>query len=85
MGFMGILVHAWAEARKLKQQRVGSEHVLLGLLRHQDEEAVQLLQNLGINIEQLYQALLSEFRSNSGEDGQQRGIQALGQHTEIDC
>ena len=41
------------EAKKLNHNYVGTEHLLLGLLRESECVAVQILTNFGLNIEQL--------------------------------
>jgi len=48
-------VIAWAieECRSLKHNSVGTEHILLGLLRESEGIAAQVLMNLGLQIEQV--------------------------------
>ena len=48
-----VLALAQEEARTLKQSYVGTEHLLLGLLREKDGIAAQALGNLNITYEQL--------------------------------
>jgi len=43
---------AMEEARNLNHKYVGTEHVLLGLLREQEGIAAQVLENLGVKFEQ---------------------------------
>lgn len=39
------------EARNLNQNYVGTEHLLLGLIREQEGVAAQVLTNLGLNLD----------------------------------
>lgn len=45
------VVHAQGEARALKHHFIGSEHILLGLIHEGDGVAVQLLESLGISVD----------------------------------
>ncbi len=46
-----VIVYAQEEARMLKQSYIGTEHLLLGLIREAEGEAAKVLENLGINLE----------------------------------
>ncbi|MCP4759925.1 MAG: ATP-dependent Clp protease ATP-binding subunit [Planctomycetes bacterium] len=46
-----VLEYAIEEARHLNHNYVGTEHLLLGLLREQDGVAAQVLMNLGVKLE----------------------------------
>lgn len=48
-----IFEHAIEEATALGHRYVGTEHILLGLLKGTESIAVQILTNFGLNIEQL--------------------------------
>ena len=51
------------EGRKLNHNYVGTEHVLLGLLREEDGAAAQLLENLGLNLQEVRaEVLLDKLR-----------------------
>src|ERR687889_1863017 len=47
-----VLEYAMAEARELNHSYVGTEHLLLGLLREEKGIAAQVLNSLGVNLEQ---------------------------------
>ena len=47
-----VLEYAIEEARHLNHNYVGTEHLLLGLLREQDGVAAQVLMNLGVKLEE---------------------------------
>src|SRR5438874_7367012 len=46
-----VIEHAIEEARRLGHNYVGTEHVLLGLLREEEGVAAQVLMNLGLRLE----------------------------------
>jgi len=53
------LQHAIQEARDLKHNRVGSEHLLVGLMREGEGVAAQVLVNLGVELKKVRQGVLS--------------------------
>jgi ATP-dependent Clp protease ATP-binding subunit ClpA len=46
-----VVVLAQEEARQMGHQEIGSEHILLGLLREQEGLAARALETLGINVD----------------------------------
>ncbi len=46
-----VIEYSLEEARNLNHDYVGTEHILLGLLREQEGVAAQILTNLGLNLE----------------------------------
>ncbi len=54
-----VIEHAIQEARTLENNYVGSEHVLLGLLRDPESIAGMVLANLGVNIEAIREGVKS--------------------------
>ena len=63
-----VLRLASEEARALNHTYVGTEHILLGLLREGDGVAARVLQNLDVNIEQTRQEVLRELDPYFGID-----------------
>jgi ATP-dependent Clp protease ATP-binding subunit ClpC len=64
-----VLALAQKEAKALNHTYVGTEHILLGLLREGDGVAARVLKNLDVDIEQARQEILKELDPNfSGED-----------------
>src|SRR5512136_1668569 len=66
-----VLVLAAKEARALNHTYVGTEHILLGLLREGDGVAARVLKNLDVDIEQTRQEILKELDPNfqASEEG----------------
>ena len=54
-----------AESGELNHNYVGTEHLLLGLLREHDGVAAQVLTNLGLKIEEVREELLSVLRAEA--------------------
>jgi len=59
-----VLALAAKEARALNHTYVGTEHILLGLLREGDGVAARVLKNLDVDIEQTRQEILKELDPN---------------------
>src|SRR5881296_442029 len=66
-----VLALAAKEAKALNHTYVGTEHILLGLLREGDGVAARVLKNLDVDIEQTRQEILKELDPNfaSQEEG----------------
>jgi ATP-dependent Clp protease ATP-binding subunit ClpA len=60
-----VLALAQKEARALNHTYVGTEHLLLGLLREGDGVASRVLRNLEVDVEQTRQEILRELDPNS--------------------
>ncbi len=54
-----VLEYATEEARNLNHNYVGTEHILLGLLREQEGVAAQVLMNLGLKLEDVREEVLN--------------------------
>src|SRR5688572_29573103 len=59
-----VLALAAKEAKALNHTYVGTEHILLGLLREGDGVAARVLKNLDVDIEQTRQEILKELYPN---------------------
>ena len=54
-----VIEYAIEEARNLNHNYVGTEHLLLGLLREQDGVAAQVMMNLGLKLEDVREEVLN--------------------------
>src|SRR6476660_9348282 len=54
-----VIEYAMEEARNLNHNYVGTEHILLGLLREQEGVAAQVLMNLGLKLEEVREEVLN--------------------------
>ena len=70
-----VIEYAMEEARNLNHNYVGTEHLLLGLLREQEGVAAQVLMNLGLKLEDVREEVLNllghglEGGDDDDEDG----------------
>src|SRR5664279_5585961 len=64
MGNIPYTPRAQKEAKALNHTYVGTEHILLGLLREGDGVAARVLKNLDVDIEQTRQEILKELDPN---------------------
>ncbi len=63
-----VIEHAQEEACKLNQHHVGTEHILLGLLREQEGVAAQVLIDLGVTMEGAREGILAIRRQGLDSD-----------------
>ena len=79
-----VIEYSMEEARNLNHSYVGTEHILLGLLREQEGVAAQVLMNLGLKLEDVREEVLNLLghglegaevgdRSGRGETGESSG------------
>lgn len=70
------------EARKLGHSYVGTEHILLGLIREGEGVAARVLNNLGVSLNKARQQVLQLLGSNESQANRQgRGGQATNANT----
>src|SRR5271163_766760 len=63
-----VIEYAIEEARNLNHNYVGTEHLLLGLLREQEGVAAQVLMNLNLKLEEVREEVLNLLGHNSMEN-----------------
>jgi ATP-dependent Clp protease ATP-binding subunit ClpC len=74
-----VIEYSMEEARNLNHNYVGTEHILLGLLREQEGVAAQVLMNLGLKLEDVREEVLNllghgmEGAEGSSERGGREG------------
>ncbi len=71
-----VVEYAIEEARNLNHNYVGTEHLLLGLLREHDGVAAQVLLNLGLKLEEVRGEVLSLLGAGLEPEGVEDGPQA---------
>ena len=65
-----ILENAYAEAKKLGTNFIGTEHILIGIMKESDSLAIRILFDLDVNPDDLYSDIaktLNEFEENLNE------------------
>ncbi len=63
-----VIEYAIEEARNLNHNYVGTEHLLLGLLREHDGVAAQVLMNLGLRLEEVREEVLNLLGAGAGQE-----------------
>src|ERR1043165_2549732 len=78
-----VIEYSIEEARNLNHNYVGTEHLLLGLLREQEGVAAQVLMNLGLKLEDVREEVLNLLGHNmdSGDTGSGGGGGGGGERT----
>ncbi|WFR56200.1 ATP-dependent Clp protease ATP-binding subunit [Anaerocolumna sp. AGMB13025] len=87
-----ILDQSFKEAVRLKAQLVGTEHILIALIKESDCIAVRLLNTLGINVQKLYVDILTavgadmnaaknEYAANKGKVKAKSSTPTLDQYS----
>jgi ATP-dependent Clp protease ATP-binding subunit ClpC len=59
-----VIEYAMEEARNLNHNYVGTEHLLLGVLREEEGDAAQVLMNLGMKLEEMREEVLGIISSD---------------------
>ncbi len=67
-----IIDLAVQEARRLGQGYIGTEHLLLGLIREGEGVAAQVLRNLGADFDSVFKEVLTLLGSSSGQSAKAR-------------
>ena len=75
-----VIEYSMEEARNLGHNYVGTEHILLGLLREQEGVAAQVLMNLGLKLEDVREEVLNLLGHGmeGGEGGERGGVERGG-------
>ncbi len=82
-----VIEYSMEEARNLNHSYVGTEHILLGLLREQEGVAAQVLMNLGLKLEDVREEVLNllghglegaEVGERGGRTGESESSSASG-------
>ncbi|MDF2588903.1 MAG: clpC [Anaerocolumna sp.] len=87
-----ILDQSYKEAIRLKAQLIGTEHILIALIKESDCIAVRLLNTLGINVQKLYVDILTavgadmnaaknEYATNKGKAKAKSSTPTLDQYS----
>src|SRR4051794_16209440 len=77
-----VIEYSIEEARNLNHNYVGTEHLLLGLLREQEGVAAQVLMNLGLKLEDVREEVLNLLGHNMPNESESGGGGGGGGGTE---
>jgi ATP-dependent Clp protease ATP-binding subunit ClpC len=73
-----VIEYSMEEARNLNHNYVGTEHILLGLLREQEGVAAQVLMNLGLKLDEVREEVLNLLGHGEGTEASGRGGMGAG-------
>ena len=76
-----VIENAFVEARKLGYNYIGTEHLLIGILREADSIATRIMLELDINIPKMYNEIvkvINEGEDFSGDDKSSKGNRKRG-------
>ena len=73
-----VIEYSMEEARNLNHNYVGTEHILLGLLREQEGVAAQVLMNLGLKLEEVREEVLNLLGHGLEGEGGERAVSDRG-------
>jgi ATP-dependent Clp protease ATP-binding subunit ClpC len=74
-----VIEYSMEEARNLNHNYVGTEHILLGLLREQEGVAAQVLMNLGLKLEDVREEVLNLLGHGlEGTESERGGTERVG-------
>ena len=69
-----VIENAFMEARRLNSQYIGTEHLLVGIMREGDSVAVRIMMDLNVNPQKLYNEIVKTINeTDSKEQGAKRG------------
>ena len=69
-----IIENAFVEARKLDSEYIGTEHILIGIMREADSIAVRIMLDLGINPQKLYNEIVKVLEEDENINMQDGGF-----------
>lgn len=56
------------EAKKLGSEYIGTEHILIGIIKEEDSVAIRILLNLNVNIKEIHEDILKVINESISED-----------------
>ncbi|NLN65720.1 MAG: ATP-dependent Clp protease ATP-binding subunit [Clostridiaceae bacterium] len=60
-----VLELSYAETRRMKQNYIGTEHLLMGILREGESIAVKILMDLGVDTHKLYDSIITMLQEDT--------------------
>ena len=69
-----VFEHSYIEARRLGHNYIGTEHLLIALLRESESVAVRILVELGVQPQTLYNDIIRLLNENAAEEGAPDGM-----------
>ena len=73
-----VIENAFIEARKLGSEYIGTEHLLIGIMREGDSVAVRIMMDLGVNPQKLYNEIVKVINEDANAVNQSRSSSKNG-------
>ncbi|MBP3256362.1 MAG: ATP-dependent Clp protease ATP-binding subunit [Clostridia bacterium] len=74
-----VIENAFKESRRIGSEFIGTEHLLLGIMREEDSVAIRILFDLNVNVQKLYNELIRVINEDfTGESKSQNNNSKLG-------
>ena len=73
-----VIENAFLEARKLGNDTIGTEHLLVGLMREGDSVAMRILLDLNLNPQKMYNEIIKILNENEDDDTNSNGLNRTG-------
>ncbi len=73
-----VIENAFVEARKLGSEYIGTEHLLIGIMREGDSVAVRIMMDLGVNPQKLYNQIVKVINEDNNAVNQARPNNSKG-------
>ena len=73
-----VIENAFIEARKLGSEFIGTEHLLIGIMREGDSVAVRIMMDLNVNPQKLYNEILKVVNEEETANGSEKSNTSKG-------
>ncbi len=73
-----VIENAFIEARKLGSEFIGTEHLLIGIMREGDSVAVRIMMDLNVNPQKLYNEILKVVNEEESANGPEKSNNSKG-------
>lgn len=73
-----VVENAFLEARKLGSDYIGTEHLLIGMMREADSVATRIMMDLGVNPQKLYNEIVKVINEEEEVAGKEKGKSTRG-------
>ncbi len=80
-----VIENAFREARKLGSDYIGTEHILIGIMREGDSIAVRIMLDLGVDSQKLYNQIIkviNEDETSNNKNVKQDNVKRLGSYNQ---
>ena len=77
-----VIELAMADAGRLRHNYVGTEHLLMGILRERDSVAAKIIASTGVDLNRIYTDILNVFNSDDYRQPAAAAVEHGGKHSE---